>query len=71
MLKAKSMSGKMTEKKKMINCKCGTKPNEPATVKGLTGGFLIKCSGKQCPAKSQRIGKQSTIDAWNKLAEEA
>ena len=54
----------------MVNCKCCSKPNKPLKVKGLRDGFVVKCTNTQCPAKSQRISKQASMDAWDKLATE-
>lgn len=54
----------------MTDCKCGSKPKTPTKVKGLNNGFVVKCSNPKCSAKSQRIGKQASVEAWDKLATE-
>ncbi|MGK2231145.1 MAG: hypothetical protein ACI92O_000303 [Colwellia sp.] len=54
----------------MTDCKCGSKPSLPTKVKGLTKGFVVQCSNLKCPAKSQRIGKQASVNAWDKQATE-
>lgn len=52
------------------NCKCGSKAHAPTKVKGLKDGFVIKCSNARCPAKVQRVGKESCIERWNEMATE-
>jgi len=52
----------------MVDCKCGSKPSEPEKVQGLKSGYIVNCSNAECPAKSQRIGKQSCIEAWDELS---
>jgi hypothetical protein len=52
------------------NCKCGKPAKQPEKVKKLRNGYFVRCSGNECPAIAQRIGKQNAIDAWNKLCED-